>query len=398
VRVIIYTGKGGVGKTSLAAATALKAAESGHRALVISTDNAHSLGDSLGVPLGADPLEVRPRVYGLEIDVLTELERHWKAVREYLLALLASQGVEEITAEEVVVLPGMELIAALLRLEELERSGLYDLVVLDTAPTADTIRLLSFPNAVEWYFEHVFRMQRRLAKVVRATVGAAMKTPIPTDSFFETLKELHDRFQRVRVMLTDPERTTVRLVVNPERMVIAETQRAYTYLCLFGMSVELLVVNRVFPAEATDGYFAGMAAEQAQNLERLTELFGDMPRLPVPRYPTEVIGMAALDRLAGDVFGSNDPARRWPGEAPIRFRSRQGMPSIELTLNAPDPKDVELVQRGDTLYLRVGPYRRSIVLPVAYAAAQVDRAFFDEGVFVIRFKKRPAANGGRRAG
>jgi arsenite/tail-anchored protein-transporting ATPase len=391
VRIIIYTGKGGVGKTSLAAATALRAASFGHRSLVISTDNAHSLGDSLGMPLGPDPVQVRPKVWGLEIDVLTELERHWKAVREYLLALLASQGVEEITAQEVVVVPGMELIAALLRLEEIGASGRYDLVILDTAPTADTLRLLSFPNAVEWYFEHIFRIQRRLTKVVRSTVGRAMRTPLPTDSFFDTLAELHDRFQRVRTLLTDGERATVRLVVNPERMVISETQRAYTYLCLFGFHVELLVVNRVFPTEATDGYFARTRGEQERNLGTLQELFGDLPQLSVPRYPTEVIGLEALDRLGLDVFRREDPIRRWPSEAPLRFRTRANAPVIELALKYADPKEVELSQRGDTLYLKVGSYRRTILLPIAYTTGRIERAFFERGTFVIRFTPRSRA-------
>ncbi|HEV2316524.1 MAG TPA: ArsA family ATPase [Thermoplasmata archaeon] len=392
MRVIIYTGKGGVGKTSLSAATALRAASRGQRALVISTDNAHSLGDCLATPLGPDPLEVRPNLFGLEIDVLTELDRHWSAVREYLLALLASQGVEEITAQEVVVIPGMELIAALLRLEELGASGQFDVVVLDTAPTADTLRLLSFPNAVEWYFDHVFRMQRRLAKVMRTTVGKAMRTPIPPDSFFATLSDLHQRFARVRELLSDGRTATVRLVVNPEKMVIAETQRAYTYLCLFGLNVELLVVNRIFPTEAMGNYFHATRAEQNENLATLKELFGDLPQLKVPRYPTEVIGLPALERLGEDVFGKEDPARRWPSEAPIRFRTREGSPIIELALRHASSEDVELVQRGDTLYLRVGAYRRTIALPVAYVNAKVDRAYFDAGTFVIRFAPRKHAS------
>ncbi|MCI4363307.1 MAG: ArsA family ATPase [Thermoplasmata archaeon] len=390
MRVIIYTGKGGVGKTSLAAATALGAAARGHRTLVLSTDAAHSLGDSLGMTLGPDPVRVADRVEALEIDVLTELERSWKAVHEYLLRLLASQGVEEITAQEVVILPGMELIAALLRLDAIERSGKYDTAVLDTAPTAETLRLLSFPDAIEWYFDRVLRMQRRVTRVVRSTVGRAMKTPLPSEGFFDTLEELHERFRRVRSLLTDPGRATVRLVVNPERMVIAETQRAYTYLCLFGLAVELLVVNRVMPKEATSGYFEPTRVEQETNLNSLDELFGELPRLPVPRYPREVIGREALERLGRDVFGTHDPARLWPTSPPMRFRMRDGAPVIELTLPHADPASVDLRQRGDTLYLTVGSFRRSIALPVAYTRGQVERAFFDGNLFVIRFRRAEA--------
>jgi arsenite-transporting ATPase len=386
VRTVIYTGKGGVGKTSLAAATALGAAKHGHETLVVSTDSAHSLGDSLGVRLGPDPVAVKPHLWGLEIDVLTELERHWKEVHSYLLTLLASQGVEEVTAQEVVILPGMELITALLNLDLFEREGRFDTVVLDTAPTADTLRLLSFPNAAEWYFEHLFQFQRRIARVVRATVGHGMRTPVPSDNFFRSIQELHDRFVRVRDLLNDERRSTVRLVVNPERMVIAETQRAYTYLCLFGLAVELIVVNRVFPTAAASGYFEKTREQQQANLDLLEELFGTMPRLTVPRYPTEVLGIPSLERLAQDVFGEADPVKRWPTEAPLRFVTRDGKPTIELKLPYADPKDVELSRKGDVLFLRVGAYRRSIVLPVAYVASPVERAFFDGPTFVVRFQ------------
>lgn len=389
MRVVIYTGKGGVGKTSVAAATAIGAAERGHRTLVMSTDNAHSLGDSLAVALGPDPVEVRPNLFGLEVDVLTELERHWGEVHEYLLTLLASQGVEEVTAQEVVVLPGMELITALLLLDGIETAGRFDTVVLDTAPTADTLRLLSFPNAMEWYFDHLFHLQRRFAKVVRTTVGRAMKTPLPSDRFFATIQTLHERFLRVKALLNDPKRSTVRLVVNPEKMVIAETQRAYTYLCLFGLAVELLVVNRVFPAAAMDGYFARIGAEQAINLATLTELFGDVPQLRVPRYPTEVVGLPALERLGRDLFGEEDPVRRWPTRAPVRFLSHEGRPKIELEMPFTDASEVDLVRKGDTLFVTVGGYRRSILLPYGYAAAEVEKAYLDRGVFTILFRGKP---------
>jgi arsenite/tail-anchored protein-transporting ATPase len=391
MRVVIYTGKGGVGKTSVAAATALGAAARGHTTLVISTDNAHSLGDSLGVPLGPDPTPVRPNLFGLEVDVLTELARNWGEVHRYLLALLASQGVEEITAEEVVILPGMELITALLLLDQVAEERRFDTVVLDTAPTADTLRLLSFPNAVEWYFDHLFGLQRRIARVARATVGRAMKTPIPPDAFFDSVQKLHGRFQRVRALLTDPRQTTVRLVVNPEKMVIAETQRAFTYLCLFGFAVELLVVNRVFPTAATSGYFAGVRTEQAANLATLTELFGEIPQLPVPRYPAEVVGVPALEQLERDLFGSSDPVKLRPTVSPIRFLERGGHPVIELALPYTGSDTVDLSQRGDTLYLRVGAYRRSIVLPYAFTGRAVDSANLVDGTFTIHFSPRRAS-------
>jgi arsenite-transporting ATPase len=387
MRAVIYTGKGGVGKTSLAAATALAAAERGHRALVLSTDAAHSLGDALGQALGPAAARLAPNLWALEVDVLTELRRNWAAVHQYLTALLVSQGVGEITAQEVVILPGMELIAALLLLDEATQTSRYDAVILDTAPTADTLRLLSFPDAVEWYFTHLFRLHRGVTRVVRTTVGRAMRTPLPSEDFFDALESLHERFRRIRTLLTDPGQTSVRLVVNPERMVIAETQRAYTYLSLFGLSVDLLVVNRVFPAEAARGYFAPLDAEQRRNLATLEELFGDLPRREVPRYPREVIGRDALRRLAKDVFGRDDPIRAGPSRpAPVRFLAQDGHPRIELRLPYVSAEDVEVARRGDLLYVRVGAQRRSIALPYAYAEATVERAYFNGETFTVDFR------------
>ncbi|HKS59324.1 MAG TPA: TRC40/GET3/ArsA family transport-energizing ATPase [Thermoplasmata archaeon] len=385
MRVVLYTGKGGVGKTSVAAATALGAAARGHETLVISTDSAHSLGDALGMSLGSRPTPVVEHLHALEVDVLTEVAQNWSEVHGYLLALLAHQGVQEITAQEVVILPGMELITALLRLGGIEQEGRFDTVILDTAPTADTLRLLSFPTAVEWYFQRIFPFQRQLTRVVRSTVGRAMKTPLPSDRFFASLASLHERFQRVRALLTDSRRTTVRLVVNPERMVIAETQRAHTYLALFGLTVELLVVNRILPVAATADYFAATRAEQEQNLLTLTERFGELPQLPVPRYPTEVIGLEPLRRLGQDLFGRHDPVRLWPTRPPMRFREVAGHPLLELSLPHTEGSQVDLAQRGDTLFVTVGAYRRSIVLPYAYARRRVERAYVEEGKFLIRF-------------
>jgi arsenite-transporting ATPase len=215
-----------------------------------------------------------------------------------------------------------------------------------------------------------------------------MKTPIPPDAFFDSVQKLHGRFQRVRALLTDPRQTTVRLVVNPEKMVIAETQRAFTYLCLFGFAVELLVVNRVFPTAATSGYFAGVRTEQAANLATLTELFGEIPQLPVPRYPAEVVGVSALEQLERDLFGSSDPVKLRPTVSPIRFLERGGHPVIELALPYTGPDKVDLSQRGDTLYLRVGAYRRSIVLPYAFTGRNVDSANLVDGTFTIHFSPR----------
>ncbi len=387
MRTIIYTGKGGVGKTSLSAATGLASAARGHKTLVVSTDNAHSLGDALDVPLGPDAKQVRPNLFAQEIDVLTEMERHWQQVYGYLVSLLASQGVEEITAKEVVILPGMELITSLLLLESYERSRAFDVVILDTAPTADTLRLLSFPDAMEWYFTHVFRMQRRLVKVARPTVGKMMKTPLPTDGFFASLEELYTRFRRVREILTDPKNSSVRLVLNPERMVIAETQRAFTYLCLFGFPVEMLVVNRVFPPNAENsGYLQTVLSQQAKNLGTIQEVFGEIPRREVPRYPEEVIGEERLRRLAQDVFRDEDPTRVFASQIPIRFSSRGKSKFVSIDLPFASQEKIEVDMRGDSLYVRVGWYKRALLLPYAFLDSRVTGATFRDGRLTVEFQ------------
>ncbi len=393
MRTIIYTGKGGVGKTSLAAATAMASAAKGHRTLVMSTDSAHSLGDSLQVPLSHDPVKVADGLWGQEIDVLVEMERHWSEISGYLETLLKSQGVEDITAKEVVVIPGMELITALLLLERYEREGKWDVAVVDTAPTADTLRLLSFPDAVQWYFDRFFKLEKRMMKVARPTVGRLMHTPLPSDRFFESLQELYLRFRRVREMLSDPDRCSVRLVLNPERMVITETQRAYTYLCLFGLPIEMLIVNRVF-AEQEDGKFLQkVLEEQKANLGLVEEYFGGVPMRRSPRYPHEVLGLDRLRQLAKDVFGSEDPAKIFSRSRPVRFFSKGGKKYVQIELPFAGKETLEVFSRADTLFVKVGWYKRTLLLPYAYVGSRVGTANFSSGSLLIEFL--PPAGGAK---
>ena len=386
MRTIIYTGKGGVGKTSLSSSTALAAAKRGHRTLVMSTDSAHSLGDSLGTSLGPDPMPVAPNLDALEVDVLTEMERHWKEVYGYFTALLQSQGVEEITAKEFVVLPGMDMIAALLLLDEYKRQQRYDTVIMDTAPTADTLRLLSFPDVLRWYFEHFFKIQKRMVKVARPTVGKVMKTPLPTDRFFDAIQQLYDRSLSVRELLSDPRHSTVRLVVNPQKMVISETQRAYTYLCLFGIPIEMLVVNKVYPASSKDGYFAEVLKEQEQNLATIREAFGDLPILTSPRYPYEVIGSERLTKLSTDVFGEKDPSALFASTNPVRFTSTKSGKAVSIELPFAESEKLDVSLRGDTLYIRVGWHKRTILLPYSYAGLKLGEARYVGGRLTVNFR------------
>ncbi len=395
MRTLLYTGKGGVGKTSLASATALASAKLEHRTIAISTDGAHSLGDALLVPLGPDPVEIKPNLYGQEVDVLREMELHWKEVYGYLSALLASQGVEEITAREAVVFPGMELITALLLLQRYQREGNWDVVVMDTAPTADTLRLLSFPDVLQWYFDHFLKLQRHVLKVARPTVGRMMRTPLPSDRFFDTLEDLYTRFKDVRKLLSDSAHTSVRLVVNPQRMVINETRRAYTYLNLFDIPVEMVVVNRVLPPSARGDFLERERREQQVNLQAIQESFGELPQRQVPYYPEEVLGEEKLLRLSHDVFGDSDPTTIFARSRPIRFFARGDRRYVRLELPFAERETLDVSARGDTLFVKVGWYKRSLTLPVAYASLPVARATFENGVLLVEFEPEPAAEGSR---
>ena len=385
MRTIIYTGKGGVGKTSLSSSTALASAERGHKTLVMSTDSAHSLGDSLETPLTADPTLITKNLYAQEVDILTEMERNWKDIYAYFTTFLQSQGVEEITAKEFVVLPGMDMMAALLLLEHYKKTSEYEVVVMDTAPTADTVRLLSFPDALRWYFDRFFKMQKRMAKVARPTVGKMMKTPLPSDNFFEAIDRLYQRSLTVRELLSDGKNTTVRLVVNPQKMVISETQRAYTYLCLFGVPIELLVVNNVFPAASGEGYFQGVISEQEKNLDSIHEAFGDLPIYSCPRYPHEVLGKEKLLKLASDVFGDKDPAQVFAATQPVKFFTRGGKKFLTIELPFATTEKMEVLLRENTLHVRVGWHKRTILLPYSFVGTELGEARYANDKLTVRF-------------
>jgi arsenite-transporting ATPase len=351
----------------------------------MSTDSAHSLGDSLETPLGADPTHISKNLDAQEVDILTEMERNWKDIYAYFTTFLQSQGVEEITAKEFVVLPGMDMMAALLLLEHYKTENSYDVVIMDTAPTADTVRLLSFPDALRWYFDRFFKMQKRVAKVARPTVGKMMKTPLPSDNFFEAIERLYQRALRVREMLSDPKNTTVRLVVNPQKMVISETQRAYTYLCLFGVPIELLVVNNVFPAASGQGYFEGVISEQEKNLDSIQEAFGELPIYSCPRYPHEVLGQEKLLKLSRDVFGDKDPTEIFASTQPVKFYSRGGAKYLTIDLPFASTEKMEVLLRENTLHVRVGWHKRTLLLPYSYVGVKLADARYANKKLTVRF-------------
>ncbi len=295
MRVIIYTGKGGVGKTSTAAATALRSAHMGYRTIVVSTDSAHSLADSLDFPLTGEIKNVEQNLDAIEVDVLYEMEHNWKEIGKYVSDFLEAQGMDPVSAKEMTVWPGMELMSALFYLDEFSKTDRYDVVVMDTAPTADTLRLLSFPETSDWYFDKLYKVFRNTIRIARLTVGKLMNTPLPSNEFLDDLDLIRTRMTSVKKILTDPKITSIRLVVNPEKMVINETKRAFTYLCLYNLTVECLVINRLIPLEERDTYPKEKWVEQEKYMELIEESFNPLAMLRSNMFKTEVFGRDKLE-------------------------------------------------------------------------------------------------------
>ncbi len=387
MRVIIYTGKGGVGKTSVAAATAMRCADMGYRTVVMSTDAAHSLSDSIEFQLSGKVQNISKNLDGLEVDIQYELETRWKEIQTYLSDFLTSQGMDGVSAKEMAVFPGMELMSALFYVEEWHKAKKYDVVVMDTAPTADTLRLLAFPDTANWYFDKLFGMVRNVLKLARATVGKFMSTPLPSDRFLQDVEALRVRLGYVRDILTDPEITSVRLVLNPERMVITETQRAYTYLCLYGYTVEALVINRVLSKDISDSFFDDKFKEQAAHLQTIVEAFAPLKMLQAELMPREVVGRKALGLLADQLFGKDDPSAIYSKESPMKMYDEESGNSV-LAIKMPfDLKQkVELYTRKDDLVLQLGAFKKSITLPHSMANKKVLGADLEDGWLKIRFE------------
>ncbi len=401
MRVIIYTGKGGVGKTSVAAATALRCASMGHRTVIMSTDAAHSLSDSLEIHLSGEVQNISKNLDGLEVDIQFELEHRWKEIQAYLSDFLTSQGMDGVSAKEMAVFPGMELMSALFYVEEWNNEKKYDVVVMDTAPTADTLRLLAFPDTANWYFDKLFGMFRNVLKIARATVGKIISTPLPSDKFLQDIEMLRIRLGYVRDILTDPEITSVRLVVNPERMVITETQRAYTYLCLYGYTVEALVINRVLPKTLSDSFFDAKFEEQAAHLQTIVEAFSPLKMLQAELMPREVVGSKALELLADELFGKSDPSEIYSKESPMKMYNEENGDSV-LAIKMPFVMNqkVELYTRKDDLVLQLGAFKKSITLPHAMANKKILGADLENGWLKVKFEGEhvPTKKGRRKHG
>ncbi len=401
MRILLFTGKGGVGKTTAAAATAVRCADAGLRTMVISTDPAHSLADAFDVPLGNVGTPITDSLWGQQLDAQERMEESWADIQEYLMKVLDWAGVDAIEAEELSVIPGLDEIFALSDIKTYATCGLWDLLVVDCAPTAETIRFLSMPDILSWYMERLFPVGRRLNKVVAPVLSRVTSLPVAGDSVFGATRRFYDRLDGVREILTDAAVSSVRLVVNPERMVIAEARRTYTYLSLFGYRVDAVIANRLLPDEVTDPWFANWKELHAAHLATIEEGFAPLPILKAPLAADELVGVERLRRFADAVYGDRDPAAHLHEGEPLKVQ-RQGS-SYVLTIALPfaDRDDVELSRRDDELLVRVGPYRRAIVLPDSLKRRRVADAKLRAGRLTVVFRGdgavKPGSGASRRA-
>jgi arsenite-transporting ATPase len=401
VRILLFTGKGGVGKTTVAAATAVRAAALGHRTLVMSTDPAHSLADSFDAELGSAPRRVADRLWAEQIDSQARLEANWREIQDYVVNLLSWGGVNAVEAEELSVIPGLDELFSLIDINRYQQQGDYELLVVDCAPTAETLRLLSLPEALGWYIDRLFPSSRRIAGVARPLLGRLGNLPpIASDAVFGAVERLYRNLERVRTLLAEPRTSTVRLVVNPEKMVVNEARRTYTYLSLFGYKVDAVVVNRLLPDDVTDPYFGKWKEIQADHFRTITESFAPLPILTCRLFDDEMVGLERLAELAGAVYGDRDPAAVLAESRPLRVtKERGGGYALRLELPFAERGELEVLRKGDELLIRVGQYKRNVLLPQALQPLEVTAANLRGGTLVVRFGARDGrpAQGARGA-
>ncbi|WP_448599672.1 TRC40/GET3/ArsA family transport-energizing ATPase [Thermoleptolyngbya sp.] len=389
MRVILMTGKGGVGKTSVAAATGLRCAELGYRTLVLSTDPAHSLADSFDMELGHDPRLVKPKLWGAELDALMELEGNWGAVKRYITQVLQARGLEGVEAEELAILPGMDEIFSLVRMKRHYDEGDFDVLIIDSAPTGTALRLLSLPEVAGWYMRRFYKPLQAVSAALRPLVEPLFRPvagfSLPNQEVMDAPYEFYQQIEALEKVLTDNTQTSVRLVTNPEKMVIKESLRAHAYLSLYNVATDMVVANRIIPNEVSDPFFQRWKENQQQYRQEIHENFHPLPVKEVPLYSEELCGLAALERLKETLYADEDPAQVYYKETTMRVVQEQNQYSLELYLPGIPKDKIELSKSADELNVRIGNHRRNLVLPQALAALQPAGAKMEEDYLKIRF-------------
>ncbi|MGG6312310.1 ArsA family ATPase [Paenibacillus macerans] len=385
MRILLYTGKGGVGKTSVAAATALSSAQRGRKTLVVSTDPAHSLGDSLDVKLSNEPVQIRENLWAQEIDTIHEVEKSWGKVQKYLTALLTAKTVKDITTEELTVFPGMEDLLSLLRILQYYKDKTFDVIIIDCAPTGETLALLSFPELLRWWMEKLFPIKRKAVKLVKPVVEPLLGVPLPSDGVMSELEHIYNQLDEMRRILSDREITSIRIVVNLEKMVIKEAQRSFTYLNIYDYNVDAIVINKVFPQQITDDYFQGWKEVQAKYKEMVFDSFSPVPVYEAPLFEREVVGLEMLARMAEATFEDVDPVIIQYSARTHQVNKEDGVYTLSIYMPFAEKKELALNQKGEELIIRAGSVKRNITLPRTLLNLNIQGAKFEEDTLKIRF-------------
>ncbi|MGE5838974.1 MAG: ArsA family ATPase [Deltaproteobacteria bacterium] len=392
MRIIFFAGKGGVGKTSVAAATGIRVAEMGQRTIIMSLDVAHSLADIFDLKRElldqnkGRPVKVRDNLWIQELDIQQEIERNWGEIHKYISALFKTTGLDEILAEELAILPGMEEVSLLLYINQYVREKEFDVILLDCAPTGESIRFISVPTTLDWYIKKIFKMEKTLAKVVGPVAKRIYNVPIPGDEYFNAIEYLFERLSGVDQIMTDPEVTSVRLVANPEKIVIKETQRAFMYFSLYRMNIDAIVMNRVLPPKIKDSYFQAWRESQKQYLEIAKDYFNPIPIFPVNLFRNEVLGHDRLKTLADQIYGQRNPLEIFFIGQPYDLSKKEGVYCLKLKLPFAGKDAVELNKVSDELIVRVGSFKKHILLPRHVAASKSVKARMEDEVLNICFE------------